>query len=216
MYFYVKSLKGNMQWDKASIRHHFQLYHPVYLAICGKGKHGKYKHRKEMDEEYSNNNECKYLFRDALGLSSVQYWKNYTFKDRKGRIKGDTIFIKDDRTRNNYRDNFTRFKSPINYRPCICDGKVDVYIYLDESGMRKLKSREFSISHSSPDSSGNRILPMRGMKVPDFFSLSDYFNYIEKNNKKLISKTEKKSDEVVKIINDIFSDFRGLKNIIND
>ena len=175
MYFYAKD-KGK-QWDKPTIRHHFQLYTKVYQSICGQldppytipGKNTYYA-REDMEDEFSKiNRESRLLFRDALGLASEQQWLAYK----------DSISIKAQ------DPDFVRFKSPIMYRPVIMGNKCRVYIHWDESGLAKLKEQFFTISHKG----GNRpevahrqgaIAPLTQMHVYEDFSLEDYFDFILK------------------------------------
>ena len=168
MYFYARS-KGE-QWDKPTIRHHFQFYTPVYKSICGEmeysysvtmknGKVKTYGKRKDMVKEYAqcvaNKEQCK-LFRDALGLASQQQWLAYK----------DAVTIK--------CPDITRFKSPITYRPVMNGAKCIVYIYFDDATLKDLKTKQFTISHRREDG----ISPLTGMRVFEGFSFADYFDSI--------------------------------------
>ena len=213
MYFYAKA--NNQQWDKPIIRHKFQLYTDVYKSICGiepyignntyKNKGNKYIHRKEMAEEYqecqSSKNKPQWLFRDALGLSSIQRWKDYN----------DTIKIaainKEDKENKN--KSFTRFKSPITYRPAIIGKKCIVYIHLDSRPIEDLKKQRFKIT-----STQNRDTNIYGIKVFDKFTLENYFAYIENRYKNLVgnkglSITGEKMNYKNSEIEEIFKPFKG-------
>lgn len=214
MYFYAKDNK--LQWDKPIIRHKFQLYTDVYKSICGiepyteentynnKGK--EYIHREEMAEEYkqcqSFKNNPQWLFRDALGLSSIQRWKDYN----------DTIKIvainKED-NKDNKNKSFTRFKSPITYRPAMIGNKCIVYIHLDSRPIEDLKKQRFKIT-----STRNRETNISGIKVFDKFTLEDYFAYIENRYKDLVgnkglSISGKKMNYKNCEIEEIFKPFKG-------
>lgn len=181
MYFYAKD-KGE-QWDKPTIRHHFQLYTKVYQSICGQLKYPYKKYirkgsqqpdvkiyevRADMKKEFAEvSSKSKQLFRDALGLASEQKWKAYE----------DTISIKAQ------NPNFVRFKSPIMYRPVILGNKCHVYIHWDESSLADLKKQRFTICHKArqrPDVKyrQGKIAPLNNMQVYGDFSLEDYFDFI--------------------------------------
>lgn len=213
MFFYAKA--NNQQWDKPIIRHKFQLYTDVYKSICGiepyignntyKNKGNEYIHRKEMAEEcqecQSSKNKPQWLFRDALGLSSIQRWKDYN----------DTIKIaainKEDKENKN--KSFTRFKSPITYRPAIIGNKCIVYIHLDSRPIEELKKQRFKIT-----STQNRETNIYGIKVFDKFTLENYFAYIENRYKNLVgnkglSITGEKMNYKNSEIEEIFKPFKG-------
>lgn len=191
MYFYAQD-KGE-QWDKPTIRHHFQLYTKVYRSICGQlnPPYQKtiqrrdrqpevkiYKRREDMAKEFlAVDLESKLLFRDALGLASEQQWKAYE----------DSISIKAQ------GEDFVRFKSPIMYRPVILGNKCRVYIHWDESGLSKLKEQRFTISHKGGnrpvvERQQNEITSLAGMHVYEDFSLEDYFTFISKHYKNVREK----------------------------
>lgn len=241
MYFYAKA--NNQQWDKPIIRHKFQLYTDVYKSICGikpytgentykvkftvkekiKDKDNKVKvidrvidkefiHREEMAEEYrqcqSSKNKPQWLFREALGLASIQRWKDYN-----DTIKIAAINKEEDKD----NKNFTRFKSPITYRPAIIGNKCIVYIHLDSRPIEDLKKQRFKIT-----STQNRETNIYGIKVYDKFTLENYFAYIENRYKNLVGNKElsitgekrKKNketeeSEIIKIIEEIFKPFKG-------
>lgn len=183
MYFYAQD-KGK-QWDKPTIRHHFQFYTKVYQSICGQLKPPYqeiiprrnrqpevkvYYRREDMAKEFSAvDSESKLLFRDALGLASEQQWKAYK----------DSISIKAQ------DPDFARFKSPVMYRPVIQGNKCRVYIHWDESSLAELKRQRFIISHKAEkrpevENRPDTIAPLTGMQVYGQFSLEDYFDFILK------------------------------------
>lgn len=212
MYFYAKA--NNQQWDKPIIRHKFQLYTDVYKSICGikpytgdntyKNKGKEFIHREEMAEEYrqcqSSKNNPQWLFREALGLASIQRWKDYN-----DTIKIAAINIEEDKD----NKNFTRFKSPITYRPAIIGNKCIVYIHLDSSPIKDLKKQRFKIT-----SSNNKKNDIYGIKVFEGFSLEQYFEFIEKRYKDLVgnkglSISGKKMNYKNSEIEEIFKPFKG-------
>lgn len=213
MYFYAK--KNNQQWDKPIIRHKFQLYTDVYKSICGikpytgdntyKNNKGKeFIHREEMAEEYrqcqSSKNKPQWLFREALGLASIQRWKDYN-----DTIKIAAINKEEDKD----NKNFTRFKSPITYRPAIIGNKCIVYIHLDSRPIEDLKKQKFKIT-----SSNNKKNDIYGIKVFEGFSLEQYFEFIEKRYKDLVgnkglSISGKKMNYKNSEIEEIFKPFKG-------
>lgn len=187
MYHYAR--KKGLQWDKPTIRHHFQFYTKVYRSFCGQldspyqetifrrnrqPEVKVYKVRDDMVKEFSTvDSESELLFRDALGLASEQQWKAYE----------DSISIKAQ------SENFARFKSPILYRPVIRGNKCRVYIHWDESSLEDLKAQRFTISHKGghrPEVEERRdaIAPLTGMHVYKDFSLEDYFTFISNHYKK--------------------------------
>lgn len=236
MYFYAKA--NNQQWDKPIIRHKFQLYTDVYKSICGiepytgentykvkftvkekiKDKDNKdkvidkvidkeYIHREEMAEEYrqcqSSKNNTQWLFRDALGLSSIQRWKDYN----------DTIkiaAIKKEEDKENKNKSFTRFKSPITYRPAIIgNNECIVYIHLDSRPIEDLKKQIFKIT-----STNNKGINIPCINVFEEFSLEKYFEFIEKRYKDLVgnkglSISGMKMDYKNSEIEEIFKPFKG-------
>lgn len=220
MYFYAK--KNNQQWDKPIIRHKFQLYTDVYKSICGikpyignntyKDKGKEYIHREEMAEEYrlcqSLKNNTQRLFRDALGLSSIQRWKDYNDTIKIFAInKKDNKDVKD--------KNFTRFKSPITYRPVIIgNDKCIVYIHLDSRPIEDLKKQRFKIT-----STNNKGSDIPDIKVFEEFTLEKYFEFIENRYKELVGNQElsitgkkrnkNKETEGIKEIEEIFKPFKG-------
>lgn len=177
MFYYAR--KEGLQWDKPTIRHHFQFYTKVYQSICGqlkiphkeimrrKNREKIFFQRKDMVKEYQRQPQNKFLFRDALGLASEQQWLAYK----------DTISIKAE------NKDFARFKSPIMYRPVILGNKCHVYIHWDESSLKDLKAQNFTISHNPKngrleDPHPQDEISSIKMRVYSKFSLKGYFDYI--------------------------------------
>lgn len=203
MYFYAD--KKETRWDKPTIRHHFELYTKVYQSICGQhpysakhyyvDKKNKYPPHEEMVDEFkkcSSDKTQKWLFRDALGLSSSQVWKAYD----------DKITIK------SFDRNFTRFKSPILYRPVIKGNECIVYIHFDSQSLEAIKKQSFRISNKD-----RNCEPISKIKIYPEFSLEDYFSFIEKRYKDLVDVQKlsitgkRKESNSNKYIEEIFKPF---------
>lgn len=223
MFFYAR--KRGLQWDKPTIRHHFQLYTQAYQSICGlldppyteiiPRRSGRpvekiYYKRDEMAEEFSGiSTESRLLFRDALGLASDQQWKAYR----------DTISIKA------ANSDFARFKSPILYRPVIEGNKCHVYIHWDESGLDDLKAQRFTISHRAGNRPevghprGGQIPSLTKMRVYETFSLEDYFKFISERYKKVRKGTvrmgsgERKNDYIEQIFSPKCENFSSTETL---
>lgn len=160
-----------------------------------------------MAEEYrqcqSSKNNTQWLFRDALGLSSIQRWKDYN----------DTIkiaAIKKEEDKENKNKSFTRFKSPITYRPAIIgNNECIVYIHLDSRPIEDLKKQIFKIT-----STNNKGINIPCINVFEEFSLEKYFEFIEKRYKDLVgnkglSISGMKMDYKNSEIEEIFKPFKG-------
>ena len=191
MYFYAKE-KGVL-WDKATIRHHFQLYNDVYQSMCGLQEGKKYFYRESMETEY---NECRsrkllnILFRDALGLSSRQQWKSYH----------NTIVISSPEIK--------RFKSPIIYRPVAVGKSYVVYIFFDTTSIDVIRGKDFTVR-----SNGGRgySAPMK-MTISRGFSLEEYFKFIKDKGLSLLNERIIKN----KYVEEIFgNDKNGNPNFTN-
>lgn len=176
MFHYARECGEN--WDKPVIRHHFQLFNPVYKHICGEPStiahiQDKFTARIEMIKDYSRlQNEEKYrnshwIFRDALGLSNTQQWLAYN----------DTISIE------SANSNIKRFKSPITYRPVPMEGgRYRVFLYLspihpDYKEASFIIKNKPNIIKNKPKY-GTPQLPMTDMKIYNKFSLDDYLDYV--------------------------------------
>ncbi len=215
MYFYAKEKCNGRHWDKAIIRHHFELYTNVYKSICGRSPYSKdnfyvdkngheYPPREDMIDEYKQFDlrTCsRCLFRDALGLASTQAWRAYN----------DTITITAMNERGERDKNFTRFKSPIMYRPVIIDDKCIVYIYFNSHSLEAIKRKSFRISNKNNQNAIN------GIKIYPDFSFEKYFNFIEERYKTLVGienlsiTGNAKSDVSNEYIEEIFAPFTNGK-----
>lgn len=149
---YFKSLmfayaKNNGQWwDKRTIKELF--------AIQKLDEHRRrHPNRKEPDPlavnpQVAKGKECYPMFRDNLGLSTSEQWKDYGFRSIK---------------RNNKE--IMRFKSPLLFKPMRVDGKWQVFLLHREIPL-KFKNATFSVN--------NKI----NMKTFDGFSMKNYLNYV--------------------------------------
>lgn len=168
MYHYALNCGEN--WDKPVIRHHFQLFNPVYEHICGIPStdpriKDKYKERQEMKDNYIRlKKDIKYrnspwLFREAIGLSNAQIWRDYD----------DTIIIE------STNHDIKRFKSPITYRPVPAKGKYNIYLYITDIP-QKYMDTTFEIKDKPKTGPGKT--PMADMKIYDKFSLEGYLDFV--------------------------------------
>lgn len=177
MYHYVKSLNINYDWDKPQIRHQFRLFSPPATS-------GSY-------EETQHDYDPIVLYRDALGLSSVQSW----------RFQNKTITIKSN------DENVSRFKSPIMYRPYFfSDGDNSgwiVYIFLDQNTLDSLIDKNVTFTISCNRDSTNAILT----NEPNF--ITNYFNFII-NNTDLVSNTGTENQDLEDIIYNMIDSFTKL------
>lgn len=177
MYHYAKS-KGDV-WDKPVIRAKFQYFNPVYEYLCGKRdllpedvrRRVPYLKKRECEcmmkeyDDYKDLIKRKSLYRDALGLSTSQYWRAYN----------DTIktSLQDDPAAG------VRFKSPIDYHP-VPDGQGGFIVYITLNEIPdELRTKTFCISASRRN--------LRDMRIAERFSLTEYFQYILDNHKKLVN-----------------------------
>lgn len=189
MYHYAKS-KGGV-WDKPVIRTNFQIFSQIYEYVCGQitydemtdeergliRRHVSNRSLNHMIEEYESSGnliESKNLYRDALGLATLQEWKSY-HKDK----------IKIAKQNGENLDYKVRFKSPIDYHPCYDNnsGGYIVYIILHELSSEELRNARFTITDTVwKDSDG--IENLTGMHIADaffrddVFSVADYFDFI--------------------------------------
>jgi hypothetical protein len=184
MFHYVNKLAKiegeSLIWDKPTIRHHFQLYKNDYKYQCGRGgtpSSNNVRIRTSMKKEYSSfetnmeRTQTKpfFLFRDALGLSSIQQWGLYN----------DMIVIKDSENK------VQRFKSPITYKPFWNGSKYIVYINLGEIPI-DLINASFKISLDEKSERKKKLNnhqyisknSMEGMKIYPKFDLVNYFDFI--------------------------------------
>ena len=180
MYHYAKS-KGDV-WDKPVIRTNFQYFNPVYEYLCdirddfpddARRRVPYPKKRECMMKEYDNSMDLikrKSLYRDALGLSTSQCWRAYD----------DTIktSLQDDPAAG------VRFKSPIDYHP-VPDGQGGFIVYITLHQIPdELRAESFRISDSRKD---DDVDDLENMRIAERFSLTEYFQYILDNHKKLVS-----------------------------
>lgn len=149
MYHYVKDTYHS-RWDKPTIRHSFHLYNSEKKSDCAYEK-----------EKQGCDSKIDFLYRDTLGLATVQFWKTHS------------------KTVVTTSREIARYKSPITYRVAICGNQCAVYIYIDEQ--KNINGKEFDIKLKPP------VKDSIQMTVRPDFSVSNYFDYIlkHKSNKDL-------------------------------
>ena len=117
-YVYLKSLmylyadEQGSYWDKRTIRHTFGLFYPNRASDKGEISDLKY------DGTINIINKKARLYRDMLGLSSLQEWRKY----------GDTITKENIPESNKKEDIIDRFKSPLLIKPLYNNGRFDIYL----------------------------------------------------------------------------------------
>lgn len=172
----------NIIWDKPLIRYILQYNNKKYQKKCDmidREKGDKVKvsdkmgHEHDDCEQYRDNKGHLYLFREMLGLATTQEWKFYE----------NNIEI------NSQDSNFTRFKSPINYRPCFVrtdngrgadkEFEVNIFIDFDEKPLEDIKKQVFDIT-SDLKMSINHHDKISNARPFQKFSLEGYFDFIYK------------------------------------
>lgn len=116
MFQYAKSLSPSQQWDKRTMREHFYQNYQKYRELLLK----PYPNNGTLKFTPSGSHEKdKLLFRDLLGLSSLQQWKFYSDSITKEGVK-----------KINNKIAVQRFKSPITFKPIRIDKDIfRVYIF---------------------------------------------------------------------------------------
>ena len=121
------------------------------------------------------------MFRDNLGLSTVEIWRDYDFK----KIKRDGGDLK-------------RFKSPLLFKPVLVGGCWRVYL-LHREIPQKYKDNTFSVNESIK------------FKTFDNFSMKNYLNYVLadiENYNRYVTANGKDARERM---NNIIKDLNGIK-----
>ncbi len=152
MFQYAKSKNPPLQWDKKTIRQALYREDSTY----------KKAERKRTDTNgtfrFAAQGE-KYLFRDLLGLSSEQEWRNY----RNSTVKKAEILP------NNKKAEISRFRSPITFKPLKMEEKERYKIFVMwEQIPQRYKQATFEISNGKK----NKNLP-----VYPKFDLSDFLRF---------------------------------------
>lgn len=148
MYFYALDL--NEYWDKRTIRYEFG--HFTTSRYTDKGENA------DLENDGNHNKAKSKLYRDMLGLSSIQTWKSYN----------DTI--SKDHMPVNPDDKIDRFKSPILIKPIYINGSFDVYL-IPSSIPNIYLNAKFAINSANTGSSFD-------MNTPAQFDVKDFLSYI--------------------------------------
>lgn len=154
MYLYALDIGG--YWDKRLIRYRFKHFKPNLVEDKGEKMDGK---------DGDINNIDARLYRDMLGLSSVQEWRYYSDKITKDHLVDDE------------KKKIQRFKSPLLIKPLYqVNGKFDILL-IPMPIPKKYLNAAFNISSS-----------LRGkgcdftMKTPISFDTCDFIDYISDEN----------------------------------
>lgn len=166
MYFYATDM--DEYWDKRAIRYEFEHFTPDKQSDKGEQANMK------DDGDFSKGNAR--LYRDMLGLSSVQTWKSYD----------SDIVIKEHIT-NRTENKIDRFKSPLLIKPIFKNGMFDVYL-IPSSIPEAYLNAEFAISSSNKRRNFN-------MRTPSAFDVDDFLQFI--TCEELIKFVNKRLDAII-------------------
>lgn len=166
MYFYATDM--DEYWDKRAIRYEFEHFTPNRQR--DKGEQANLKD----DGDFSKGTAR--LYRDMLGLSSVQTWKSY-----------DSDVITKDHVANRPEDKIDRFKSPLLIKPIFKNGTFEVYL-IPSSIPELYLNAEFAISSKNKRHSFN-------MKTPAAFDVDDFLQFI--TCEELVKFVKKKLDDII-------------------
>lgn len=173
-------------WDKRFIKEKF------YKEVV-KAQHEEHPNSEELKEKENSGKEMKpFLFRDYLGLSTVEIWK----KTYNTKIYKKAQIIKD-----NNREVIARFKSPLLFKPVYLGGQWYIFL-LHKEIPQKFKQARVTVRDTKENiATLNPFLE---------FSMADYLNFIFNKNMQYSqymaykSIKGKKSKENVDKINDNF------------
>lgn len=216
MFAYAKSKKK--QWEKKTIKSRF---YDLLSDDCGSddiNEQKKKRHYGDVDIlTYTSKNEGAYLFKDCLGLSTVEKWKCPRINDD-GKLFYDNYFTltKSFYKTEEQRNTVERMKSPILLKPVQqSDGKYKVYIRYNDIPLDFLKTT-FNLKVDLLKNEDS--LPL---KVYPEFSLKDYFDFMFKKSSgstsysiniyNMISKKGRETDKGKRIIQ-IFDEIRKTYN----
>lgn len=182
--FYMKSLmfayakeKGE-QWEKKTIKSIFYDYLSREKDFAKKVYKGEVqKHPRNNDNlTFTSGNEGEYLFKDCLGLSTVEQWKKPYFDGDALKYNGTFILNKvSDRA----NDPIQRMKSPILLKPIKEDnGTYRVYVIHS-----KLPEGYLGSGFSVGIKYGN-LEKKRSFNIYPNFSIDDYFDFLFKKDYK--------------------------------
>lgn len=222
--FYMKSLmfayakENEEQWEKKTIKSIFYDYLSNEENFADKVYKGEIeKHSQNNDNlTFTSKNEGEYLFKDCLGLSTVEKWKKPYF-DKEGILQyGDDFILKKESDRTN--DPIQRMKSPILLKPVKEEnGTYKVYVihtklpdgYLGSGFFVGIDCYEYEF-----------LLNI----YPDF-SIEDYFDFLFKRDRKTgnyrvdieslmtIGKNSYKARRIKEIFNELRNTYNTKKTI---
>ena len=154
MFQYAKSLNPSQQWDKRTMRESFYLGNDKYKKVLA--------NRDESAETLKyipsgNHKKDKLLFRDLLGLSSLQQWKYYN----------DDTITKEGVAKVDNKVKVERFKSPITFKPIqIYEDIYQIFILTNES-VEQILNEPFMINSNN----NHKSIELR---IPDTFKINNY------------------------------------------
>lgn len=177
--FYMKSLmfayakeKGK-QWEKKTIKTVF--YDQLSDAYNSEDINEKElaNHNNKSDVlTYTSQNEGEFLFKDCLGLSTIERWKKPVISGGRLMYKDFFTLKKGFRKTAEQSDEIQRMKSPVLLKPIKENGFYKIYIMYNDVPEKFLKSK-FNISVDC--CAENDFLPL---KIYPEFSMEDYFDFI--------------------------------------
>ena len=152
LYLYNK----NKQWDKRTIKSHF-----LNRELMDQEDYHDFDDDLQIEVEDSITEGDHKDYKDLLGLSSVEKWGSYRAMIKKSDIHG---FI-------------SRYKSPIQFKPCINERNACVYFDAfveDNEWYKKYVESEFEVSFQRQNErfSTNLILP-----IANDFNVLDFLHY---------------------------------------
>ena len=171
MYFYAIDMEE--YWDKRAIRYAFQHFTPDRQRDRGE--------RSDMRGDGENSRENARLYRDMLGLSSVQTWRAY-----------DNDVITKEHNPINPENKIDRFKSPLLIKPLFRDGQFEVYLIPSPIPTPYLNA-EFNISSQRRHQSFCMRTPSR-FDVSDllqFITCEDFADFIKENLTEISNRAER-------------------------
>lgn len=177
--FYMKSLmfayakeKGE-QWEKKTIKTVFydQLSDAYDSEDVNEKELANHKNKNDV-LTYTSPNKDKFLFKDCLGLSTIEQWKKPVISEGQLIYKGFFTLKKSFCKTVEQSDEIQRMKSPVLLKPIKENGLYKVYIMYNEIPEKFLKSK-FNISVNC--CAENVFFPL---KIFSDFSMKDYFDFI--------------------------------------
>lgn len=219
-------------WDKRFIKEKF------YKEVV-KAQHEEHPNSEELKEKENSGKEMEpYLFRDYLGLSTIEVWgKHYNSK-----IYKKAQIIKD-KNKDKNREVIARFKSPLLFKPVYLGGQWYIFL-LHKEIPQKFKQAKVTVkekvSKKNKDTRtsvyDNKVCQMKPFHL---FSMADYLNFVFNkdmqyshymayksikgkkskdngdkinNDFKHLQKNQEKIEEETDMLTNIITDFECLKN----